>query len=72
MGFAEGLPLPGVSMMTGSTGKLSVIQKVSGKQGGVEARTQDNRVRRSSVVDSLGKLHTLSGYFTIYKEAGEN
>lgn len=68
--IAEGLPLPGFSMIMGSTRKLSVIQKASRKQGGVGARTQDNRVRRSNVLDSLGKLHTLSGWVFCHLQRG--
>lgn len=57
----KGLPLPKFSKIMRSTGKMSVTPQASGKQGGVGARTQDHRVRKSNELDSLGKFHTLSG-----------
>lgn len=57
----KGLPLPKFSKTMRSAGKKSAAPQASGKQGGVGARTQDHRGRKSNERDSLGKFRTLSG-----------
>ena len=51
----------------------SINQKALSKKAGVEAGTQDHRVRRYNLQGSVGKLHTLSGLaFYTDNEAGVN